>query len=72
MPFIPRKKPSVSTAVRNLESALTELEAAEAHHRSRADYHDDIAKTAVLNRMNEQADADRANRVRTRLAELLA
>lgn len=66
------KIPSVTTAVRNLEIALADLETAEAHHRAEADKHLEAAAQATTKANAESLNADRANRIRTKLADLLA
>lgn len=68
----PLAKPSVTSAVRNLENALTDLEKAQHAHEAAAD-----AKAEEAARLFEEADAEarnaaRAERIRTKLADLLA
>lgn len=66
------KTPSVTTAVRNLETALADLDAAEAAHRAAHDKQRQIEAEARTKAEAESADAERASRIRSKLADLLA
>lgn len=65
-------KPSVTAAVRSLEKALVELEAAQTHHTEQADAHLAVAAEATSKANAEALNAARAERIRNKLASLLA
>lgn len=64
-------KPSVTAAVRSLEKALVRLEKAEAEHRARAEEKNAKARELLSEAFEEELAADRADRIRTKLSDLL-
>lgn len=65
------KKPTVSTAVADLEAALIKLDKAIEHHTAQADnYRTQIADLQVKE-VEQAAAANRAIRIKNRLGELL-
>lgn len=65
-------KPTVASAVRNLETALVELEKAQTAHEVRAEAKFTEARRIETEAKEEAADAARAARIRLKLADLLA
>ncbi len=72
MKLNPLAKPSVTDAVRSLETALADLEKAEAYHFNKSQDHYSEAAIAEDKGDEESANAERAKRIREKLADLLA
>ena len=62
---------SVDSAVRKLAVAVRALEVAEAKHRANAEFHNDLANKHIDQGKTEADAADRARRVRVKIADLI-
>ena len=68
----PLAKPSVASAVRKLENIMDELMDAQLAHKSVAETKAEEGQRLLTESLVESANAARAERIRTKLADLLA